>query len=394
MINRRIAMNRVIYLLIFFLLGGVAYAVVPNTFTAGDPASAAEVNENFNDLDGRVTSLENATLNAVAVDCNADGADALQTAINGAPPAGLIINATGNCNGIDISIDTQSGIAINGQNSTTITGNVAGEPGINIEASAEISNLVALPGSHNIAIEISGGATVFFSGVTATNTNANSAAVVVVDNSFASFASSTIGSAVTPTGIIVEANSTVNLEGGNSVQGSAVAGFRAGAVSVDTNAVFQSFQDEVAVANTITGGMWINFSSTANLIDSTVQSGGNILLNGNSNMVLVGSSISGGISVSTSVFVLNNAATHSGDITLFRGSHAFIDPSSVSTGGSVIDTTGTITVFSFTELINNNDTNVITTITCVNTDLADAFQLDAGGTPDVGPYTALCPPSL
>ena len=39
-----------------------AYAAVPNTFSTGQAASAADVNENFTDLDGRVSALETAAL--------------------------------------------------------------------------------------------------------------------------------------------------------------------------------------------------------------------------------------------------------------------------------------------------------------------------------------------
>ena len=38
-----------------------AFAAVPNTFTAGTPARAAEVNDNFTNLDGRINTLETAT---------------------------------------------------------------------------------------------------------------------------------------------------------------------------------------------------------------------------------------------------------------------------------------------------------------------------------------------
>ena len=51
-----------------------AYAAVPNTFSAGQAASAADVNENFTSLDSRVGALEAASVNPtnVAIDCGAD----------------------------------------------------------------------------------------------------------------------------------------------------------------------------------------------------------------------------------------------------------------------------------------------------------------------------------
>ena len=46
--------------LVLFLIAPVGLAQgVPNTFTAGTPARAAEVNENFTDLDTRLTTGEN-----------------------------------------------------------------------------------------------------------------------------------------------------------------------------------------------------------------------------------------------------------------------------------------------------------------------------------------------
>lgn len=80
------------------------YADVPNTFTAGQPASAADVNANFTDLDGRVGgldgrvgALEAAAVNPtnVAIDCGAD-ANALKDA---AIKADTTYNITGACTG-------------------------------------------------------------------------------------------------------------------------------------------------------------------------------------------------------------------------------------------------------------------------------------------------------
>lgn len=47
-------------------------AAVPNAFTAGTPAVAAEVNENFDNLDQRISAIENATTSTVNVDCSSD----------------------------------------------------------------------------------------------------------------------------------------------------------------------------------------------------------------------------------------------------------------------------------------------------------------------------------
>ena len=56
------------------LIGGIAHAEVPHTFSAGEPARAAQVNENFSQLDTRLTPLENPTVDGptIAVDCATD----------------------------------------------------------------------------------------------------------------------------------------------------------------------------------------------------------------------------------------------------------------------------------------------------------------------------------
>lgn len=57
-----------------FVSPGIASAAVPHVFEAGNPARAAEVNENFGNLDQRVIQLEtgDAEWNYVEVDCDAD----------------------------------------------------------------------------------------------------------------------------------------------------------------------------------------------------------------------------------------------------------------------------------------------------------------------------------
>jgi len=52
---------------------GTSNAAVPHTFTSGTAAVATEVNENFNNLDQRIISLETSTpSNTIAVDCASD----------------------------------------------------------------------------------------------------------------------------------------------------------------------------------------------------------------------------------------------------------------------------------------------------------------------------------
>lgn len=72
--NKLVTRKTAIAAIISLTIAYPAYADVPNTFSAGQAASAADVNENFNDLDGRVSVLEAASANPVSVDvsCSAD----------------------------------------------------------------------------------------------------------------------------------------------------------------------------------------------------------------------------------------------------------------------------------------------------------------------------------
>ena len=54
------------------VIPAVSIAAVPHTFQGGKKAIAAEVNENFEQLDQRVSALEQAAAVEVAVDCILD----------------------------------------------------------------------------------------------------------------------------------------------------------------------------------------------------------------------------------------------------------------------------------------------------------------------------------
>jgi hypothetical protein len=92
-----------------------AYAVEPINFTAGEPASADDVNANFTDLHGRVATLEGAggipTL--VAVDCDADPNALAIIAIT----ANTTYDITGACNG-PIYVN-EDGVSLTGTNNAT-----------------------------------------------------------------------------------------------------------------------------------------------------------------------------------------------------------------------------------------------------------------------------------
>jgi hypothetical protein len=91
-----------------------AYAAVPNTFTEGQAAYAAEVNANFTDLDGRVTTLEGGAgiSTWVTIACG-DDSDAL---INATITANTTYNITGACAG-PIFV-TEDGVRLTGGDNT------------------------------------------------------------------------------------------------------------------------------------------------------------------------------------------------------------------------------------------------------------------------------------
>ncbi len=136
------------------LVANVA-AAVPNTFASGEAAVAADVNENFTYLDGRIDELESASSTGVTevVDCDAD-ADALADLLADAYYAGpLTVTVSGTCNGPveinkdDVTIDGQSNTSIV---STTVDGEesesifVAGKTNIKLQNMTISSGVVSV----------------------------------------------------------------------------------------------------------------------------------------------------------------------------------------------------------------------------------------------------------
>jgi len=100
-------------------MANTSHAQVPNIFSDGEPAVASEVNDNFSNLDGRVTELENATTNpnVVDVDCSTDS---ITDALNNAPAAGqLTVNISGSCN--ETVIITRSNTSLVGAEGASIS---------------------------------------------------------------------------------------------------------------------------------------------------------------------------------------------------------------------------------------------------------------------------------
>jgi hypothetical protein len=83
-----------------FSMANISYADVPNTFASGEPAVASEINENFSDLDGRVSTLENDNnitgAIEVSVDCSTDSIN--DTIASAAPANHLTVYIGGTCN--------------------------------------------------------------------------------------------------------------------------------------------------------------------------------------------------------------------------------------------------------------------------------------------------------
>ncbi|NOH81635.1 hypothetical protein F0231_18015 [Vibrio sp. RE86] len=106
---------------ISLILASSASAAVPNTFSSGTPALASEVNENFSDLDTRVSDLENSATDAyttVGVDCD-DDSTALATALEDSRNTSTrtTYNITGTCDAVEI---TRNDVRIDGGGTASI----------------------------------------------------------------------------------------------------------------------------------------------------------------------------------------------------------------------------------------------------------------------------------
>lgn len=132
-------------------MANISYADVPNTFASGEPAVASEMNENFSDLDGRITILENVTGDSSTTTINVDcSVDTVSSALASAPAAGpLLINVTGSCT--DTIVIERSNISIIGTGTgATINYNTA----INDNAFDDIlSGVINVVGAQNIVID-------------------------------------------------------------------------------------------------------------------------------------------------------------------------------------------------------------------------------------------------
>jgi hypothetical protein len=116
--HRRIRMNSKIIgltaLVSTLSMANISYADVPNTFTSGEPAVASEINENFSDLDSKITSLQTAAnssiLSTINVDCSTDSIN--ESIAEAGAAEHLIVNIAGNCE--ERVLITRSGVSLVG----------------------------------------------------------------------------------------------------------------------------------------------------------------------------------------------------------------------------------------------------------------------------------------
>lgn len=75
-----------IFIATFFLISGIAFADVPNTFEAGSAIKASEMNENFTSIDSKVDALDSRTQNVSELEtkvANLEGqVETLQSLVN------------------------------------------------------------------------------------------------------------------------------------------------------------------------------------------------------------------------------------------------------------------------------------------------------------------------
>jgi hypothetical protein len=141
-------------------MANISYADVPNTFASGEPAVAGEINENFTDLDGRVTALEgtvtNSTATTISVDCTSES---INSAVAAAAPAShLIVNITGDCQ--ERVLITRSGVSLVGIGADAASSITYAETplssfhaSLNADELGELNGAVNVIGAQNVIID-------------------------------------------------------------------------------------------------------------------------------------------------------------------------------------------------------------------------------------------------
>ncbi|MGR5500225.1 hypothetical protein ACQKP3_05835 [Vibrio sp. DNB22_10_4] len=133
--------------LISHTIAAGTFAAVPHTFSAGSPALASEVNENFSQLDSRLEALEGSEANSnsyitVQLDCS-ENAKALVEALEGTrnSSAQMEYQISGACEGAEIA---RADVRIDGSGNASITegDDMDGESlFIDAQANVRLSNL-------------------------------------------------------------------------------------------------------------------------------------------------------------------------------------------------------------------------------------------------------------
>lgn len=340
-----------------------ASAAVPNTFTAGQAASAADVNANFTDLDGRVGALEAASVNpvAVAINCGTN-ADALKNAnIKG----DTTYNITGACNG-PIYVEDDN-VHLLGSDNTADS--IVLPTGLNNESA------VFAGGAHNLKI------TNLFLDLTGVNANDQTAGIWARD-SFVRIADSRIvgGSmGINPfraaivrldgtnsitefskSGLSASDQSNINTRGQTTVtstrvddqymkgvvaRNSSSIDIRAGiTISVptdtDARAVFSEFNASVHIRNSgdvsISGDVRSDQNSSIKIEKGTIA--GNIDVRGSSNLSMNnGIVITGDARVRESKWTVYGGGSVTGNIDIRRSSSLSMEDGVVITGNARVD---------------------------------------------------------
>lgn len=192
MIRKPIVKTATTLLMSFALMPGVVSAEVPNVFAPGTAISSTMMNDNFDNLDERVTAIEEGEGGAdlIEVDC-ADDAEALQDAIDEAEP-GTDIEFRGTCGPIEI--DT-AGLTIEGKGPDPLITNTG-----------EIDAVISIEGALNLTLidfEVEANGTAEFG-------------IVVEDGAFVTIEAVKVANA-TDAQVFVTTSSTLKIDGDNEL---------------------------------------------------------------------------------------------------------------------------------------------------------------------------------
>ncbi len=352
------------------LVSNSLQADVPNVFTDGEPAIAAEVNENFNDLDTRVTALEGISGSdtiTINVECNAGGS-ANNAIAEAASAKHLFVNISGTCN--ERVVITRSGVSLLSDAATPASINFVETPLSPLHVSLgdvllpELNGAINLIGASNIIID-----NLTITGATAgVAVRYNSSAIVqnstltgnviglsADSNSTAVLANSQVNNN-SLYGAVANNSGTLSLTGGNTIvqtgpkagnfKNYAIGGFRNSsitisgvnsleAIGVDNEVLGIYYNSQVRVHRdllTANGNSSVGYDSQINLRDVNhtgniaVFTRGALRLQNLSGSTTSGVTVTGNINSSTLAFVtIGSGTTVNGSVTCgLNSSHGSI----------------------------------------------------------------------